>query len=93
MFLPPGPKAIAVPKAITIPKAITVPKKEEVKYILVELEPDQKQVITLPPHYNSDYRNGEPTRTFMKSRDPAAIFMCIHCGCQNHNVAKEVIRD
>lgn len=35
------------------------------------------------------YKNGDPTFVFMKSRHPEAIFMCVHCGRQNHNKASK----
>lgn len=31
------------------------------------------------------YRNGDPTTSFMKSRDPSAIFTCTSCGANNRN--------
>lgn len=31
------------------------------------------------------YRNGAPTRVFMGSRDPDAIFTCSNCGHNNRN--------
>lgn len=34
---------------------------------------------------NPDYQNGHPTTPFMKSRDPAAVFTCTHCGKANSN--------
>lgn len=34
------------------------------------------------------YQNGHPTSTFMKSRDPAAVFVCTNCGHSNRNQAQ-----
>lgn len=45
---------------------------------MVYTSPDQ-----LPPH-----KNGDTTYRFMGSRNPEAIFMCVHCGRQNHNTAE-----
>lgn len=37
------------------------------------------------PDEASPYRNGDPTRPFMGSRDPSAIFTCTTCGANNRN--------
>lgn len=33
------------------------------------------------------YQEGQPTYKFMGSRNPTAIFTCVFCGKNNHNVA------
>lgn len=45
---------------------------------MIYTSPDQ-----VPPH-----KNGDKTFVFMGSRHPQAIFMCTHCGRQNHNKAE-----
>lgn len=37
------------------------------------------------PSPDWDYKNGDPTTPFMKSRDPRAVFICTNCGKPNAN--------
>lgn len=56
-----------------------------------EREPEPVSPLQIAPDDpDREYQNGDPTSLFMKSRDPKAIFMCVHCGRQNHNTTETV---
>jgi hypothetical protein len=46
--------------------------------------PVEETPAPAPVTPDGPYQNGDPTRVYRGSRDPAAPFLCVHCGRQNN---------